>query len=236
MKKSRDSLIFYRSFFEAIKELDADVQANVYNAIFEYSLNFKEVELTGISKSIFTLIKPQLDANNKRYENGKKGGNKNQGATKEQPKSNQTATKIIPDENQKATKQQPNKNDNVNANENENENEKIKWQNFPKSDIIINLPESTINAAIEKLFFTKQIKIDRRKVIGMFSVFKSECLLGKKFYENESEVIKHFSNWIASQKFNNGKTNSHTAKQEYRGSQGLETLLHTIRNDAGLDG
>ncbi len=68
----RDSLIFYRSFYEAIKELPKDIQAEVYTAIFEYSMNFNEVELTGLSKTIFTLIKPQLEANNKRFVNGSK--------------------------------------------------------------------------------------------------------------------------------------------------------------------
>lgn len=57
----RDSIIFYRSFHEAIKELDLKSQAIIYNAIFEYSLNFNEIELSGIPKTIFTLIKPQLD-------------------------------------------------------------------------------------------------------------------------------------------------------------------------------
>ena len=68
----RDSAIFYRSFYEAIKELDPVLQAQVYSAVFEYALNFNEVELTGIAKTVFTLIKPQLDANNKRYNNGTK--------------------------------------------------------------------------------------------------------------------------------------------------------------------
>ena len=72
----RDSIIFYRSFYEAINELPPDVQAKVYSAIFEYSLNFNEVVLEGLPKTNYTLIKPQLDANNKRFENGKKGGRK----------------------------------------------------------------------------------------------------------------------------------------------------------------
>ena len=55
----RNSIIFYRSFYDAIKELEPDVQAVVYNAIFEYSLNFNEVVLNGLPKTIFTLIKPQ---------------------------------------------------------------------------------------------------------------------------------------------------------------------------------
>ena len=68
----RESTIIYRSFYDAIIELPKETQAEVWNAIFEYSLNFKLVELKGLAKTIFTLIKPQLDANIKRYENGNK--------------------------------------------------------------------------------------------------------------------------------------------------------------------
>lgn len=59
----RDSFIIYRSFYEAICDLDATDQAQVFKAICEYSLNFEDIELTGIAKTIFRLIKPQLDAN-----------------------------------------------------------------------------------------------------------------------------------------------------------------------------
>src|ERR1700744_1578662 len=72
----RDSAIFYRSFYEAIKELPSENQAEVYTAVFEYALNFKAINLTGLSKTIFTLIKPQLDANIKRFKNGSKAKRK----------------------------------------------------------------------------------------------------------------------------------------------------------------
>ena len=49
----RDTMIFYRSFYEAIKELPFDKQGEVYNAIFSYGLDFTEVELNGISKTIW---------------------------------------------------------------------------------------------------------------------------------------------------------------------------------------
>ena len=91
----RDSFVFYKSFYESIKELDLSDQVKIYNAIFEYEFNGKQVELNGISKSIFTLVLPQLEANNKKYENGKKGGRpKNQTETKIKPKENQTKTTI----------------------------------------------------------------------------------------------------------------------------------------------
>jgi len=98
----RDSMVFYRSFFEAIKELPTENKAKVFEAVFEYGLNFKELELEGIDKTIFTLIKPQLDANIKKYNNGKK-----QKISKSQAKDKQTVSK---------TGTNVNDNDNVNDN------------------------------------------------------------------------------------------------------------------------
>lgn len=99
--KPKESFIFYRSFYEAIKDLDCDTKVEIYDAICEYSLNQNETEIEGIGKSILTLIKPQLDANLKRYKNGCFGG---------RPK-----TKTKPNENQKETKPEPNDNDNDNV-------------------------------------------------------------------------------------------------------------------------
>lgn len=109
----RDSFIFYRSFYEAINDLPEKSQLKVYKAICEMSLNFDEIDLSGLSLTIFKLIKPQLEANNKRYINGSKGG---------APKGNQNATKGQPENNQKTTKKQPNNNVNENDNENVNDN------------------------------------------------------------------------------------------------------------------
>ena len=93
----RDSFIFYRSFYEALCDLDDQSQLKIYQAIASYSLDFKEPELTGVESTIFKLIKPNLEANNKRYMNGKQpktkqNGSKNEAKTK-QPKSKAEANK-----------------------------------------------------------------------------------------------------------------------------------------------
>ncbi len=107
--KKRDSFIFYRSFYEAINDLDDETQLQIYQAIARYSLNFEESELNGISKAIFTLIKPQLEANNKRYSNGIK------------PKQSKTEAK----QKQTSNKSEANKNVNVNVNKNDNVNKDV---------------------------------------------------------------------------------------------------------------
>ena len=110
---ARDSFIFYRSFYEAISELPKENQADTYNAIMQYALNQEEIELTGISKAIFSLVKPQLDANYKKYENGK------QKKSKTEAKQKQTKSKIGTNVNENVN---VNDNENVNVNVNENEN------------------------------------------------------------------------------------------------------------------
>lgn len=117
----RDSFVFYRSFYDAIKDLPRDVQGEIYTAIMEYSLYGKETDnLKPIARSVFILMKPQIDVNNKRFENGKKGGRpKSEG----QSNNNQEETKEKPSNNQNETKSKPNVNDNVNDNKDDNSNE-----------------------------------------------------------------------------------------------------------------
>lgn len=99
---ARDSFIFYRSFYDAINELPKENQADTYKAIAKYALEQEETELTGISKAIFSLVKPQLDANYKKYENGR-----------------QKKSKTEANEKQNSSKTVANVNDNENVNVND---------------------------------------------------------------------------------------------------------------------
>ena len=110
----RDSFIFYRSFYEAIKDLPKKDYEECIRAICEYGLNGKIVEVSGkMSKVAMTLILPQLEANYKRYANGSKGGRPKKTNGFENKKPNGYETK----------KPNKNVNDNVNENVNVNENE-----------------------------------------------------------------------------------------------------------------
>lgn len=78
----RDSFIFYKSFYEAIRDLPDNIRLEVFTAITEYALYGKQPEdLKPFARGMFLLIKPNLDANVKRYENGKKGGRKSKKLT-----------------------------------------------------------------------------------------------------------------------------------------------------------
>ena len=139
----QESMIFYNSFYQAIKVLDLPTQAELYNAIFAYALEEKEPEnLSTMANVVFTLIKPQIDANNIRRENGKKGashGKKGGRPKKEKPNGdneenligdkNKNPIGVIESEEEKTPLELPpktpnvNVNDNVNVNLNENVNE-----------------------------------------------------------------------------------------------------------------
>ena len=54
---TRKSFIFYRSFYEAIANLDDDTRLACYDAILAFGMDGEEIELEGVAKSIFTLIK-----------------------------------------------------------------------------------------------------------------------------------------------------------------------------------
>ncbi|MBQ9417076.1 MAG: hypothetical protein IJU19_00650 [Bacteroidales bacterium] len=88
----RESFIFYRSFYEAIKDLPRDIQGEVYTAIMEYSLNGITTEnLKPVARSIFTLVKPVIDTANARSEAGTKGG-KSRSKTEANAKQNESKT------------------------------------------------------------------------------------------------------------------------------------------------
>lgn len=77
----KDSFIFYDSFLIAIDELEELSQLKIYRAITHFAIRGEEPEnLNGIEKAIFALIKPQIEANERKQEqylqdveNGKKG-------------------------------------------------------------------------------------------------------------------------------------------------------------------
>lgn len=123
----RDSFVFYRSFFEAVSTLQEDEQVKCYDAISRYALNGELVELQGIPKAIFTLIKPQLDANNKRFLDGKKGAEYGKlGGRPKKKKGDGDNNKNPTGVSEDTQKETPNVNVNVNVNANENENVNIK--------------------------------------------------------------------------------------------------------------
>ena len=109
MTTKRDSIVVYRSFYEAAKALTDKEELELYRAIFEFGLDHKNAEMGPMAAAMFKLIKPQLEANYKKWQNGMRGGRPKQSESEQEPK-----------DNQKETKDEPNENENVNDNDNAN--------------------------------------------------------------------------------------------------------------------
>ena len=118
--QTRDSFIFYRSFYEAIQDLPKENQLELYNAIAQYSLNFEDPTLNGLSNTIFKLIKPQLDANNKRFVNGQKGAEHGKKGAEHGKKGGRPKKETPLNIKNNPPKNPPNNNVHINVNENNN--------------------------------------------------------------------------------------------------------------------
>ena len=115
---NRESFIFYRSFYNAISALPDDQQLCLYRAVTERALNGIDPDLSGAVKGMYELIKPQIEANERKYLNGCKGAE--YGKLGGRPPKNPTETPKKPLNYPTETP-----NDNVNDNYNENYNENV---------------------------------------------------------------------------------------------------------------
>lgn len=138
----KESFVFFRSFFEAIEEIDEKKQLKLYKSIANFALNgIEPTDLKGIEKAIFSLIEPQITASNKRYEVSKKCGEF--GKLGGRPKKEKTLKGF-----EKETL-----NDNVNVNVNDNVN--VNYNEKEKKDLFINPIRNFFISEYEKVFKTK---------------------------------------------------------------------------------
>ena len=143
-KELQDSMIFYKSFFDAINNVDdKEVQLQVYKAIFEYSLLEQEPDLKGLAYTLFILIKPQLAANLRRREDGKKGGRPKTIGFENETIGFENETIGLENENHrllnKKTNGLENEKPNVNVNVNGNVNDNAYMRIFEKYNNLQNL-------------------------------------------------------------------------------------------------
>ena len=182
-ENGRESFIFYHSFYDAICDLDDDTQLQIYKAIAEYSFTGKEPKITGIACTIFKLIKPQLEANYKRYLNGKKSKREANGKQKEsktEAKKEQTGSKT-------------GTNVNVNVNKNVNVNNKQDLSSYERLN-----GELTVESILP---WVEKNNLDAAKVKTELSIFRNACLAKNYKYANFERA---FYNWVQNDKYGNG--------------------------------
>ena len=134
--KTRESFVFYRSFYDSISHCPDDVQIVLFRAVIEYGLDQAVPDFAGTPyqpfiEAIWAGIRPQLDANHKRFLNGCKGGEF--GRLGGAPKGNTNARK------DKQPQINPETTPNVNVNDNVNDNVGL-FDSSPTVHRALNLP------------------------------------------------------------------------------------------------
>lgn len=233
----RDSFVFYRSFFEAIEIQPKNVQADIYAAIFNYVFNDKLPEgLTSIAQSMFILIKPQIDANSQRYENGKLGAEYgrlggapkgNQNARKKQPQNNPIGVELNNPETTPNVNVNVNENENVNHNVNHNVNENVDIGGEPEhcSDSSPAIPPVIQIVLNDKTFFDiNQKQVDEWKelfpavdVMQEIRKMKAWCDANPERRKTRRGVNRFIVSWLG--------------KEQDKGHAPINTVSKPTRNE-----
>ena len=239
----RDSFVCYKSFYDAIKQLSDEDFARCMRAICEYALNGAEVDIQGVPSVVFQLVKPQIDANNRKFLNGMRGkecGNlgKEYGKLGGRPKTPEPPQEI-PKVEKKKPQETPKETPNVNVNVNDNVNVNV------SSVANATAPPTKKTVAIEAR--REQLLTDMRKYANIYS---SEML--NAFYQywsepNQKNTKMRFElekTWLLSSRLatwekreNNYKKNSYGKNFTNTAKLSNETIRNIVEsNDAGSFG
>jgi hypothetical protein len=171
----------------ATKCLKNEEKAQLFDAICSYALDGEINDLDGAAFGMFQLIKPQLDANRKRFENG---------CIKKQ-KISKTEAKP----KQKISKTEANVNVNVNVNENENNNLNNKpnkeihvgfendfqelWQHY--TPVVVSNGTSTNRGCRQtalKSYNKARAKFSHQKIMDCLELYLKDCQKNNRYTKN----------------------------------------------------
>ena len=171
---TRDSMVFYRSFFEAVEDLPPEDFKQAVTAIMRYALDGTADDVKGVAKSILIMARPQIDKNNKRYENGTRGGRK--------PNDNQTITKTEP----KCISSKPN----VNVNDNVNDIKENTLKSVKEKRVAPPTPEDVREYCREK-----GLNVDADRFVDFYE--SKNWYVGKNKMKDWKAAVR---NWARSQR------------------------------------
>ena len=202
-------MVFYRSFIECIVKLeeqfDSETAMELVKTIAYYALDGELKELPPIIDLMFTSIKPQIDANTKRFIDGKKGGRpkKTTGYKDSKPLVIDKITTGYESENHRLPNSEPNVNVNVNDNVNENVNKNVlkEKNNFSIENLtnkhnqikrdfqIDSFPKLRKSKDLNKAFLTWLIYRKENSLFGVEAHLKTFIKLIKDAYTTESIIL-----------------------------------------------
>lgn len=89
----RKQFTWYRSYYDALKEIPAEEFRAIVLAVCAYALDGEEPELSGVARAIFTLIRPTLEVGRSKAENRSRAEQTSLSAEQDSNKRKQTDNK-----------------------------------------------------------------------------------------------------------------------------------------------
>ena len=176
---ANEGFVFYKSFADAVDALPAEQYKIIVQALCHYAI-YGEIpeDLDPFCLAMFTLMKPQVDANNKRREAGRKGGEAKESTTEANDKQIEANPKQI-EANVKQTEANPKQNeakekekDKVKDKDKEKDTEKEKTRKEKESDALAerSFSEPVKDALAEWLQYKRE-KGQTYKATGLKQLF-----------------------------------------------------------------
>lgn len=192
----RKQITFYLSFYRAIRRIKKKAdRCDAYDALFDYAFSGIEPDMDKLPDAAaiaFVLVKPNIDASNKKAVNGSKGGSTSK--VEEKPESNYNQDRSKPEANWKQT---TSKKENKKENKIEIEDECLMIG--PETPSVISLPlndgsEFGVTVAMASEFSTLYPAVD---VMQELRNMRGWLLNNPKNRKTASGIRRFINSWLA---------------------------------------
>lgn len=193
----RESFTYYRSFAEGLKPLNDETYRRLSDALVNYALYGETPDLEGLEMTVFQSWKANIDASNKRKDNGKNGGRPKTEINRTETENNRTIT----EKNRtkpKITEGKPNKK--------EKENKKETITETKKESIGRFTPPTP--AQVSEYIAEKGYSVDAEKFVDFYE--SKGWFVGKNKMKDWKAAVR---NWARSQRQESTTKGSRTANR-----------------------
>ena len=193
----RESFTYYKSFAEGLKPLNDETYRRLSDALVNYALYGETPDLEGLEMTVFQSWKANIDASNKRKDNGKNGGRPKTEINRTETENNRTIT----EKNRtkpKITEGKPNKKEKENKKETITETKKESIGRFtpPTPD------------QVREYIAEKGYSVDAEKFVDFYE--SKGWFVGKNKMKDWKAAVR---NWARSQRQESTTKGSRTANR-----------------------
>lgn len=212
MAYGKKNILVYRDWIYQFDKLTDEEAGQLIKHFFKYVNDLDPEPPNRIVEICFEPIKQTLKRDLHKWESTLVKKSYAGLASAEKRKQNQHVSTGVESVEQNPTHSTDSDKDSVSDNVNDKVNDSVRNPaQFPIFETPFDLTESEIQAAKEiNHRVTGQLPTEK-DVGNWLYIFKQVNFTGEKFYENRTEIVKHFKNWVKSQKLQNGTNQNGTS-------------------------